>query len=143
MAGGFDYGPWGLLDETHIRFFGIHNIQRLFEDAGFKIIEADFVVKEPSDTEFARQWRQLAEDARAVLSRGPFATIYQVVVKAVPVEAPGEALQLATLRVPPVPREPMDIGKVGRRLRTYLVSFLSLQTRQKFAEMGKRLGHWR
>jgi 2-polyprenyl-3-methyl-5-hydroxy-6-metoxy-1,4-benzoquinol methylase len=143
MEGHFDYGPWGLLDRTHIRFFGIHNIQRLFEGAGFKIIEADFVVKDPSDTEFARQWRQLPEESRAVLSRGRFATIYQVVVKAVPIASPGDGLQLTALRPPPAPREPLDFGAMGRRLRAYLVSLLSLQTRQRIAEMGRRLGHRR
>ena len=40
----FEYRNWGLLDRTHIRFFGIKNIQALFENAGLKIVHAEFVV---------------------------------------------------------------------------------------------------
>lgn len=143
MDGAFDYGPWGLLDKTHIRFFGIRNIQKMFEDAGFKIVEADFVVQDPPQTEFARQWRQLPEEVRVVLSMSPFGTIYQVVVKAVPIEAPGEGLQLASLGVPPAPHESWQASTIVRRMRSFLVSFLSLETREKIAEMGRRLGHRR
>lgn len=139
MAGNFDYGPWGLLDRTHIRFFGIRNIQQLFEDAGFKIVEADFVVKEPADTEFARQWRQLSSDTKEILRKGPFASIYQVIVKAVPKEAPGVELQLATSQVPAAPRESWEAKAVVKRLTAYLLSFLSLETRQKIGEFVKRI----
>ena len=40
----FDYRHWGLLDRTHIRFFGLKNMQQLFDDAGLKIIDAQFVI---------------------------------------------------------------------------------------------------
>src|SRR6478735_6552146 len=39
------YRDAGLLDRTHIRFFGMKNIQALFDDAGLAITEAQFVVR--------------------------------------------------------------------------------------------------
>ena len=90
----FEYRDIGLLDRTHIRFFGIKNIQRLFEDAGLKIVHAEFVVREPEHTEFAKRWANLPQDVRNVLTKNPFGSVYQVVVKAVPIEEKGEAILL-------------------------------------------------
>jgi 2-polyprenyl-3-methyl-5-hydroxy-6-metoxy-1,4-benzoquinol methylase len=140
MQGNFDYRLWGLLDKTHIRFFGIHNIQRLFQDTGYKIVEAEFIVKEPTQTEFARQWQRLSEEAKATLSTSKFGTIYQVVVKAVPVGAPGKGIKIAALKPPPVNDEHLRSGAKRRRVRAYLVSFLGLDTRQRIAEIVRFFG---
>lgn len=96
----FEYRDIGLLDRTHIRFFGIKNIQRLFEDAGLKIVHAEFVVREPEHTEFAKRWANTPVEIRTALARNPFGSVYQVVVQAVPVEAAGEALVLMEALVP-------------------------------------------
>ena len=40
IHGEFEYRDWGLLDRTHIRFFGFKNIEALFVQANLKIIEA-------------------------------------------------------------------------------------------------------
>lgn len=140
LAGDFDYQPWGLLDKTHIRFFGIHNIQRLFNDAGFKIVEADFVVKAPEQTEFAGKWRQLSPATKQVLASSKFGTIYQVVVKAVPHSAHGKSLQLASLPVPAPTDESFSTGARGNRLLGFILSFISLRTRKKIAAILERIG---
>lgn len=95
----FEYRDWGLLDRTHIRFFGIRNMQKLFEDAGLKIVHAEFVVRTPEQTEFAERWARTSEDLRRVLETNPFGLVYQVVVKAVPVEHVGAAISLLDLPV--------------------------------------------
>ncbi len=97
----FAYSDIGLLDRTHIRFFGIKNIQRLFEDAGLKIVHAEFVVREPEHTEFAKRWANTSQEVRDVLAKNPFGSVYQVVVKAVPEEADSAALRLMDMLVPP------------------------------------------
>lgn len=97
----FDYRPWGLLDRTHIRWFGMKNIQRLFDDAGWKIVEADFVVKAPEDTELAAHWKELPAATREALATSRFGNVYQVVLKAVPRSAPGAEVQLVELPVVP------------------------------------------
>lgn len=50
--GRFDYQKYGLLDNTHIRFFTKKNVAKLFEGAGFRIISWDRVIKSPEETEF-------------------------------------------------------------------------------------------
>jgi len=90
----FEYRDWGLLDRTHIRFFGIKNMQSLFTQAGLKIIEAEFVIRHPDATEFAQRWSGMSELAKTAALANPFALVYQVVIKAVPLEAEGEALSL-------------------------------------------------
>jgi 2-polyprenyl-3-methyl-5-hydroxy-6-metoxy-1,4-benzoquinol methylase len=86
LKGDFRYGEWGLLDRTHIRFFGLENIQSLIEDAGLKVVEARFVFRNPDQTEFADMWRALPQEDQRFLMSGPTANVYQVVVKAVPAE---------------------------------------------------------
>jgi 2-polyprenyl-3-methyl-5-hydroxy-6-metoxy-1,4-benzoquinol methylase len=39
LGGTWDYSDGGMLDKTHIRFFGLINIIELFEKAGYKIVE--------------------------------------------------------------------------------------------------------
>lgn len=84
MEEDFEYRDWGLLDRTHIRFFGIKNIQALFDNAGLKIVQAEFVILAPEQTEFADHWNRAPAELRRALSANPFGLVYQVVVKAVP-----------------------------------------------------------
>src|SRR5688572_5720106 len=42
-----EYREHGLLDRTHIRFFGMRNIQSLFEDTGFRIVDVGLVMRAP------------------------------------------------------------------------------------------------
>lgn len=86
MSGNFEYRDWGLLDRTHIRFFCLHNIQEMFVGAGLKIVDVRYVTKQPEETEFALQWCGLANDVKACLRGAPHSNIYQVVVKAVPID---------------------------------------------------------
>lgn len=138
IASDFAYQPWGLLDKTHIRFFGLHNIQELCEHAGLKITEVDYVVKPPEHTEFARRWRQLPIATRLALEANPFGSVYQVAVKAVPKASAGKALKLVSLMVPDA--AVVISGAQGNSLMRYVVSYLSLNTRQRIAHMLKRMG---
>lgn len=95
----FEYSDFGLLDRTHIRFFGIKNIQKLFEDAGLKIVHAEFVVRIPEHTEFANRWSRMSPEIRSILAKNPYGSVYQVVVKAVPYHVEGAAISLMSLPV--------------------------------------------
>jgi 2-polyprenyl-3-methyl-5-hydroxy-6-metoxy-1,4-benzoquinol methylase len=118
MNGNFDYRDWGLLDRTHIRFFGLKNIENLFVNAGLKIIDVKYVTKPPEETEFAQQWSALSTSTRAALRASPYANLYQVVVKAIPAERPGTGISLVPEEITP----PMSNGfsnfksRVGARL---------------------------
>lgn len=121
----FNYRDWGLLDRTHIRFFGISNIQALFENAGLKIINAEFVVMPPEETEFSGIWSKLPAEVQLALASNRFGCVYQVVIRAVPENAPGTGLQLLSL-----PVETSRI-KTSEKLKSMGRSRLSPATRQK------------
>lgn len=116
LAEDFAYSDIGLLDWTHIRFFGIRNIQKLFEDAGLKIVHAEFVVREPEHTEFAKRWANTPQEVRNVLAKNPFGSVYQVVVKAVPEHMDGAAIVLMDSFVPPQNISTMDHIKAFLRV---------------------------
>ena len=140
LTGDLEYQPWGLLDQTHIRFFGIKNIQRLFNNAGFKIVEADFVVKAPEQTEFANRWRQLSSKTRQALATNEFGMIYQVVIKAVPKSAPGKSLRLESLQIPSPNPDSFSTGARNNRVLGFLLSFISLRNRNRISRIFERLG---
>ena len=111
LAGDFRYSEWGLLDKTHIRFFSMKNVQALLEGAGFKIVDARFVIKHPNQTEFADVWQALSDDERAVLEARPHADVYQIVAKVVRADRHPElaSRSLAELVVP----QPADVTYVA------------------------------
>lgn len=138
----FAYQPWGLLDSTHIRFWGLKNMQKLFEDAGLKIVEAEFVVRKPEQTEFAHFWHKLPASTRAALSRNRFGNVYQVVIRAVPMAAPGTALQLDSL---PVPAPVTDVSGDSSTLRNLLRRVggrLDPALQARIVRLLRRLGLW-
>jgi 2-polyprenyl-3-methyl-5-hydroxy-6-metoxy-1,4-benzoquinol methylase/glycosyltransferase involved in cell wall biosynthesis len=84
FEGDFRYGEWGLLDRTHVRFFGPRNVDALLDAAGLEIIAREYVTRHPLQTEFADCWNRLEADERALLARRAGGNIYQIVVKARP-----------------------------------------------------------
>lgn len=140
----FAYQDWGLLDRTHIRFFGIKNIQQLFDEAGFKIVEAEFVVKPPEHTEFADRWRRTSHALKKNLSQNRFGLVYQVVIKAKPDSIQDEGLDLLLLPVPE-PSSAFPPGTpLGKRaihtLKIMLFPYISLKNRTRLAHLLKRMG---
>ena len=119
------YQDWGLLDRTHLRFFGILNMQRLFEDAGFRIVDAEFVVRSPNQTEFADRWARAPRALKRALARNRFGLVYQVVVKAKPGSPRDGGIRLADLPVVPY-RRPFPPGTpLGTRLMARAKSAVS------------------
>lgn len=96
LSGNFEYRDWGLLDRTHIRFFSLSGIDSLFQSSGFKIVDVSFVVTHPEETEFASVWSKLDEVTKRVLRQPAHSDVYQVVVKAVPEDAHGQAVSVAS-----------------------------------------------
>lgn len=130
LDGDFQYRDWGLLDRTHIRFFGLKNMQQLFNDAGLKIVEAQFVIVPPEDTELAERWRSLPVETKRVLRQRRHGAVYQVVMRAVHAASSVPAVDLLQL---PVVERPVSLpsraahmarrilgGRVRRALRAGL-----------------------
>jgi hypothetical protein len=92
-----EYREWGLLDKTHIRFFGIRNMQALQESADLSIEDVRLVIRRPEDTEFADRWTTLPKTTRTVLAENPFKNVYQVVTRSVPREEATGSINLLEL----------------------------------------------
>lgn len=143
LNGNFEYRDWGLLDRTHIRFFGLKNIEDLFSQADLKIIEVAYVLKHPEETEFAAQWSLLPMPTQQCLRQSPHATVYQVVVKAVPNQRPGEALRLNVrcdtsnkLRI----IHPLFLSSVKQRVGAYLPVRFKKIVRATLKRLGLNIG---
>lgn len=138
INGNFDYRDWGLLDRTHIRFFGLKNIEDLFAQANLKIIEARYVTKPPEETEFAAGWARLSSNVQYALMSSKHAQVYQVVVKAVPLDRFGETISL----VPPTfkyRRRIVSIASLKTRFAEYLSPELKVKIRKIFNRLGVKL----
>ena len=140
----FSYQDFGLLDKTHIRFFGIKNIQKLFEDAGYKIVQAEFVVKAPEWTEFGNKWRKLSKELKQALQCNPYGEVYQVVLKAVLASSPGKAVKLFGMPVPSsaikLPENATLKQHIIYRIRKLLLPYMSLRTRNALNQFLEWLG---
>lgn len=97
MTGSFEYRDWGLLDRTHIRFFGVKDIDKLFSQAGLNITEVAFVKTPPELTEFAPVWATLDNHVQRTLMSYPHWDVYQVVIKAVPGDVSSTSLSVDQL----------------------------------------------
>ena len=94
----FSYQDWGLLDSTHIRFFGLKNMQALFNETGYEIIDATLVILPPeNDIQFSAQWNGLPTKLRSAIQLNRFSNVYQVVIKAKPSATPNKGLRLMSL----------------------------------------------
>ncbi len=133
MTGDFEYRDWGLLDRTHIRFFGLKNIEELFAQADLKIVEANYVIKTPEETEFAENWSKLTATVQSALRSSQHADIYQVVVKAVPNSHPDTAISLI-----PSPQTIAVNRKASWKSR--IARHLSNKTKQRIRAGLGRLG---
>jgi len=136
INGDFEYRDWGLLDRTHIRFFGIENIKALFAQANLKIIEAKYVTKPPEETEFVTGWSRLSSTVQDALMSSEYSEVYQVVVRAVPTDYSGDEVPL----VPPKHsyRRPILISATSWKMR--LGQYLNSQLRHSIRKGLNLLG---
>ena len=82
--GRFPRSREGLLDQTHVRFFGEEDVLALFHSAGLAARIADKVRTEPASTEFHTDVRALPLPVLEYLERNPNADTYQFIVRAIP-----------------------------------------------------------
>jgi 2-polyprenyl-3-methyl-5-hydroxy-6-metoxy-1,4-benzoquinol methylase len=136
----FDYRDWGLLDRTHIRFFGLKNIQALFENAGLKIVDAQFVIVPPEDTELSGHWARLPIKTRNVISAGRFGSVYQVVIKAAPKESFGKGLTLLSLPLDAPQRYVVFKHRIRNALMHTVRGMTSPEARYRMSRIASRLG---
>jgi 2-polyprenyl-3-methyl-5-hydroxy-6-metoxy-1,4-benzoquinol methylase len=93
LGGEFRYRDWGLLDDTHLRFFTRASIQDLFEETGYVVTHWLRQRLDVGETEISVP--QVPEAVREWLASDPESTTYQFVLRAVASEP---ASQLRSLR---------------------------------------------
>jgi 2-polyprenyl-3-methyl-5-hydroxy-6-metoxy-1,4-benzoquinol methylase len=84
LQGRFTYQPFGLLDDTHIRFFTRDSIYECFEEAGFAVTHLDRLTLEPAETEFRTTLSSFPPEVVDWLGSREEATTYQFILTAHP-----------------------------------------------------------
>lgn len=81
LRGKFEYKAFGLLDDTHIRFFTYDSLCALLEQAGLLTVVEDGIYLAPHQTEFQNSYELLGQDTE-VLMANPYGHVYQFVFQA-------------------------------------------------------------
>lgn len=89
LMGNFKYTSMGLLDATHLRFFGLRNIIDLFNRCGYSISDVHTTVLPVGNTELKVDPGIVPEDLANFVKSLPNASVYQYVFKANPSPSPG------------------------------------------------------
>lgn len=132
----FEYRDAGLLDRTHIRFFGIKNMQALIDGAGLKVVDVGFVCRRPEDTEYADRWDRAPDDLKTAVLRNPHAMVYQCVMRAARLSSKETAFDLMTQAVH-VPRVTM-LMRINRTLKRWLPTRLYLLSRRAYSAISRK-----
>jgi GT2 family glycosyltransferase/glycosyltransferase involved in cell wall biosynthesis/SAM-dependent methyltransferase len=108
----FRYRKTGLLDATHLRFWGAEGVKRLLSDSGFVISKLEMMRVEPEQSEFADTWASLPKWMTIALRSRPEGNVYQYIVKALPIEnrTSGELTSL------PIQAGLFSYGEIDRRI---------------------------
>lgn len=126
----FRYRDTGLLDRTHMRFFGLKNMQELFESSGYKILEAEFVLFHSEQIDLAEHWNKLNQKFKALLTDNHYGDIFQVVMKIVPKESKGNAIQLLDVLARPDNANPYQTLAEQETRMDYLDKSLSEKNKE-------------
>ena len=84
LNGDFHYTSIGLLDETHLRFFGLKNIISKFSDSGYQITDIHTINYGIGTTELKMDTVKIPGDLLKFINSLPDSTVYQYVFKAIP-----------------------------------------------------------
>lgn len=115
-AGRFPRSREGLLDSTHIQFFGEGDIRELFERTGYAQRIVDRVRMDPRFTEFKTEYSGIPDPVVAFFDGHPNSDTYQFIIRAVPTEWATESdREPAVAATPPAP--------VRNRLASELAGF--------------------
>lgn len=84
LNGDFKYKPVGLLDETHLRFFGRRNIFSIFSKFGYNIENLQEVKMPLGSTDLGMDLNRIPSVLLKLISSLPDFDVYQFILKAVP-----------------------------------------------------------
>jgi glycosyltransferase involved in cell wall biosynthesis/2-polyprenyl-3-methyl-5-hydroxy-6-metoxy-1,4-benzoquinol methylase len=84
INGDFHYTSIGLLDETHLHFFGLKNIYSVFADCGYEIKDLNTTNLNVGTTELRMNETTIPRDLLKFIKSLPDSTVYQYVFRAYP-----------------------------------------------------------
>jgi len=95
LGGRFPYQKNGLLDNTHLKFYGREDLDALLRECGFLWQHWHTVQVDPSQAELKQYWNDLEEsDQEFLKARCADGMVYQHVVRAFPTSATGHLNKL-------------------------------------------------
>ena len=95
LGGRFPYQKNGLLDNTHLKFYGREDLDALLRECGFLWQRWHTVQVDPAQAELNQYWNNLEESDREFLkARCADGMVYQHVVRAFPASAMGHLHKL-------------------------------------------------
>jgi 2-polyprenyl-3-methyl-5-hydroxy-6-metoxy-1,4-benzoquinol methylase/uncharacterized protein YqgQ len=95
LGGRFPYQKNGLLDNTHLKFYGREDLDALLRECGFLWQRWHTVQVDPAQAELKQYWNNLEESDREFLkARVADGMVYQHVVRAFPTSAAGHLNKL-------------------------------------------------
>jgi 2-polyprenyl-3-methyl-5-hydroxy-6-metoxy-1,4-benzoquinol methylase len=95
LGGRFPYQKNGLLDNTHLKFYGRDDLDALLRECGFLWQRWHTVQVDPAQAELKQYWNNLEESDREFLkARVADGMVYQHVVRAFPTSAAGHLNKL-------------------------------------------------
>ena len=81
LRGKFEYKPWGLLDESHLRFFTRDSVEQLAREAGFRMVELRRVVVPAFESEIELDRSVIDPAVVADVLADPESETYQFVAR--------------------------------------------------------------
>jgi SAM-dependent methyltransferase len=94
LEGKFPYHDSGLLDITHLRFFGLEDVAKLFDSAGYRICNLRTVRVDVGCTEISPDLSEVPQELLLGVRSLPHANSYQFVFRAFRADECREPLQL-------------------------------------------------
>lgn len=84
VSGSFPYAPVGMLDQTHLRFFTLFELESMLVSTGFVPETLDRQLLGVEHSEFASQWADVPAATKQALASNPEGLTYQFVMSARP-----------------------------------------------------------
>jgi len=132
ICGKFEYKSMGLLDETHLRFFTLENIFKMFRESGYKIAEVYSTKVKVGYSEFGDIVKKVPAPIVNFVKKLPYSNVYQFVVKAHHAEYPAEEAEIEEIPVSSIPID--EIVELQRKVLEYEKELRDLKISIEFKE---------
>jgi 2-polyprenyl-3-methyl-5-hydroxy-6-metoxy-1,4-benzoquinol methylase len=144
LGGRFPYQNNGLLDNTHLKFYGREDLDALLRECGFLWQHWHTVQVDPSQAELKQYWNDLeASDQEFLKARCADGMVYQHVVRAFPTSAAGQLNKLQKDRMELEQSHRAEVSRMNEKFESekqaWLVEQASVADRTKAEAKQKEL----